>query len=100
MITNEQYQNAYDRNHFLLGLSLITVPAIFCLPNIMIGLLTACFLVWALWKEFYWDMDDSNETVEVSGGFWGGVRDFKFYAAGCALGWGMIAIKVMMSQKV
>jgi len=48
-------------------------------------------IVFALWKEFWFDMHE--ERLDVSGGWNGGVQDFAFYALGTALGlllgWGL-----------
>lgn len=83
MITEKEFDDIAQRAHLLFGIVVVLVPSYLWSPKYAWAYGTL-LLIWAVWKEAYYDVYYEREEVRQSG-----LRDFVYYLIGVAIGWGI-----------
>lgn len=93
----DAFYRVSDRAHFLGSFSVILLPAFLFGPKIgyFLGL---PLLIWAAWKEFYWDLHHEDKAERGGTGWKSGVRDFKGYLYGTMASESFIYLKPWVIQ--
>ncbi|HYT41502.1 MAG TPA: hypothetical protein VEP90_04105 [Methylomirabilota bacterium] len=84
MIPQPTFESVSQTAHALFGMLCVVVAAYFFSKP---GYGATVVFIWSVGKEFWYDTN--YEPPDISGGFWGDIRDFIWYNVGSTMGYGV-----------